>query len=98
MNHHWPPQPLVSFSLSATEELTFCHSSNGGLDIYHQDDGPSLAPSRSNPFSLWETEVPMDHQVSDGPSRRPSLRPEVQFLLVKEGWRADGPSGYEYDR
>ncbi|MCD9642977.1 hypothetical protein HAX54_030075, partial [Datura stramonium] len=52
-----------------TEELTSLHSSDGGLDGRHLDDGQSLAPLRSSPFSLWAMEVPTDREVSDSPSR-----------------------------
>ncbi|MCE2055783.1 hypothetical protein HAX54_043384 [Datura stramonium] len=51
------------------------HLSNGEYDGFQPSDGPSLVPWRYSPFSLWATEVLMDHQASDAPSRQPSLVP-----------------------
>ncbi|MCD9558755.1 hypothetical protein HAX54_016337 [Datura stramonium] len=69
------------------------HTSNGESDGRQPSDRPSLVPSRSSPFSLWATEVTMECQVNDGPSRYPPLRLVIEAILVKDGRRADGPSG-----
>ncbi|MCE3051359.1 hypothetical protein HAX54_049599, partial [Datura stramonium] len=59
------------------------HTFKGGCDGRQPGDGPSLVPSRSSPFSLWVTEVPMDHQDCDGPSPVPlnKQRPKNFKLL-----------------
>ncbi|MCD9646311.1 hypothetical protein HAX54_036076, partial [Datura stramonium] len=75
------------------EEVTSRHTSDGRSDGTHPGDAPSLVPLRSSPLNLWATEVSTDHQVSDSLSRKPSLTPEVQVVLVKEGRRADNLSG-----
>ncbi|MCD7461798.1 hypothetical protein HAX54_047132, partial [Datura stramonium] len=57
-----------------TKSLTFYHDSNSGVDGHQPGKGASLVPSRNSSFILWATEVPMDHQVCDGPSWQPSPR------------------------
>ncbi|MCD7447187.1 hypothetical protein HAX54_025533 [Datura stramonium] len=76
------------------------HTSDGGFDGCQPGNGPSVLSLRSIPFSLWATEVPMDRQVSDNPSRQLSIRPEVQAIrlrkdgiLIKLDGGDDGPLG-----
>ncbi|MCE3050782.1 hypothetical protein HAX54_048141, partial [Datura stramonium] len=47
-------------------EVTTRHTFDGGSNGRQPDDGPSLGPSRSSPFSSWATEVLMNRQMSGG--------------------------------
>ncbi|MCE3215017.1 hypothetical protein HAX54_000561, partial [Datura stramonium] len=58
-----------------TVELTARHTSDGRVDSHQSDDEPSPVPSTSSSPRLWVMEVLTDRQMSDGPSRRLSLRP-----------------------
>ncbi|MCD7463406.1 hypothetical protein HAX54_050505 [Datura stramonium] len=51
-----------------TREVTASHTSDSGSDSRQPDDGPSLVPSRSGPFSLRARELATDCQASDSPS------------------------------
>ncbi|MCE3049567.1 hypothetical protein HAX54_045178 [Datura stramonium] len=73
------------------EGVTARHTYKGVFDDHQQGEEPSLAPSSLG--SLQVPEVPIDRQVSEDPSWKLSLRPEVQAVLVKKGQRVDGPSG-----
>ncbi|MCD7470831.1 hypothetical protein HAX54_010992 [Datura stramonium] len=60
-----------------TREVMARHTSDSGSDGCQPGDRTSLVPSRCSPLNLWATEVLTDCQVSDGPSRKPSLRPKI---------------------
>ncbi|MCD9638897.1 hypothetical protein HAX54_023069 [Datura stramonium] len=78
--------------VGVVEDVMFRHASDSRVDGNQPGDELSLIPSRSSPFNFWATKVPMDRQVSDGPSRQPSLTPEIQSVLFKVDRVDDGLS------